>query len=386
MEEEKKLTLDESVVKALEIMETRQAVKDEADAKEAELLEVSAKAAKFDEMEKEGTWAEAKKGVHIKKESELGFSDEPDFVLDGYLRGRIEENVAMKVLNEGTGTAGGVTVPTDWHKRLIELRDQASYPRRMGVQQLKTDRDNIDIPAEATSFTKFSRVAESGTYATNDPVFAQNNVIPQKWTKLTKVTDELLADNAYDLEGFLMRAYARAMAQTENYYVALGSGSSQHLGIFEGGDTDALTFDSGANITPDEIWELFYKLPAGYRGQANFLMNSSTWQYILSIRDANNWAFGAADMATIGASSEQPDGTLLGKPVYLQDDIPAISSATGVIAVGDPFYYALVDNGSLEIKRLEELYAATGQIGFRATFRQSGTVLYEGAWAIGVMA
>jgi HK97 family phage major capsid protein len=227
-----------------------------------------------------------------------------------------DASVVRNALQEGDGGEGGYLVPNDYYNRMIELRDQASFPRRMGVQSITTERDVIDIPAEGTSFTKFSRTAEEGTYSTNDPAFVQNQVTPQKWTKSWRVSEELIADNAYDLTGFLTRAAGRAMAQTENYYVAIGSGTNQHEGIFEGGDTDALTFDSTGNITPDEIWELFYTLGAGYRGQAAWLMDDQTWRYILSIRDANNWAFAAADMATIGAGSNQPDGMLCGKPVF----------------------------------------------------------------------
>lgn len=385
MEDKKELTPDELMDSLMARFEERQTMKD----REEELSDQAAKAAKYDEMvagqEKEETWAEEKKSVHIKKESELGFANEDMVMFDKYLRGEVNERTAAKALQEGSATEGGVLVPNDWHKQLIELRDQASFPRKMGVQQITTTMDNIDIPAEATSYTKFDFTGEEAAYTSNDPALAQNNVTLQKWTKMTKVAEELAHDNAYDLDGFLVRALGRAMAQTENYYVAVGSGSSQHLGIMEGGDTDALTFDSSGNITPDEIIELFYTLGAGYRENAAWLMNSSTWRYVIGMRDANNWAWLAADQATIPYGSGQPDGLLLGKPVFLQDDIEAIGASTCVIMVGDPYYYALVDREGLVIQRLDELFAANGQIGYKAYFRQSGTVLYETAFVGGAM-
>ena len=51
--ENKELTLDESVVKALEIFEARQSEKDAEKAKEEVALEQAAKAQKYDEMIKD---------------------------------------------------------------------------------------------------------------------------------------------------------------------------------------------------------------------------------------------------------------------------------------------------------------------------------------------
>jgi HK97 family phage major capsid protein len=174
------------------------------------------------------------------------------------------------------------------------------------------------------------------------------------------------------------------MAQTEAYYVAIGSGTNQHQGIFVGGTTDGLTFDSSGNITPDEIFELFMKLKTGYQSNAAWLMDNDTWRYLVTLRDTNNWAFSTADMATIGTGSAQA-GTLYGKPVFLQDDIDTRAASTTVIMVGDPSYYALVERRGLTISRNPYLYQANGQVGFFNTFRQGGKVLQTEAWQGGIM-
>jgi HK97 family phage major capsid protein len=203
---------------------------------------------------------------------------------------------------------------------------------------------------------------------------------------LTKITEELLADDAANLEEFYANAVGRAMAQTEAYYVAIGSGTNQHQGIFEGGTTDALTFDTAAHIEPVELYELFMKLKTGYQASAAWLMDPMTWQHIISLRNTDNWAFGAADMATLQTAGGPQAGTLYGKPVFLQDDIPTISSGVCVVMVGDPQYYALVERQGLQVSRNPYLYQANGFVGFFNTFRQSGAVLVEEAWAGGEMA
>jgi len=371
-----------------EIMENRAKLEAEMAAQEAEKKAVydlvKAEALKDAKAEAK-TWA-ASKGFNIKEVTELG-DDEAELnrAFLHYMKTG-DETVARKALQEDDAGEGGYLVPDDFMSGIVEKRDAASWVRRSGVQVVQTNRDKIDIPAEGTSFAKFTRTAEEASYTTNDPAFIQNQVVVENWTKIFKVSEQLLDDNDANLTGFLSNGIARSMVQTEAYYSAVGSGTNQHEGIFTGGDTDALTFDSSANVTPDELWELLYILGSGYHANAIWLMDPQSWRYILSIRDSNNWAFSAADMARVNVPGA--DGELLGKKVFLQDDIPDILTGTGsgVIAVGDPYFYALVERKGLAVRRLNELYAANGQIGFKCDFRQSGKVLLEEAFKIGVMA
>ncbi len=375
--------------KMASVFEARQEAKA---AKEAKLLSALSEAraegkeegltAKAEELK---TWAEEKGAPLVMEVAEPGGDHDGMDTFKHWMRTG-DETAARKALQEGTGSEGGYLVPDDFVARITEKRDAASFVRAMGVQVIQTSRDAIDIPAEGTSLTKFSVTAEEVSYSTNDPSFNQNNIVVHKFTKLTKISEELLADDAANLEEFYANAVGRSMAQTEAYYVAIGSGSSQHQGIFEGGDTDALTFDTAAHIEPVEVYELFTKLNTGYQAGAAWLMDPTTWQHLITIRNTSNWAFGAADMAVLNTAGGPSPGSLYGKPVFLQDDIPVIATGVCVIMVGDPYYYALVERQGLQVSRNPYLYQATGQVGFFNTFRQGGAVLVEEAWVGGKMA
>lgn len=385
--------INETVDVMLERFESRQAEKEaKTKADEATLAEIKVsvetelKAGLEKEYEEKlETWKKAKGSVGFNEVAPLGSGGETgDMDAFKHYIATGDDVVARKALQEDDGGEGGYLVPDDFNATIISKRDPLSWPRMAGVQTLFTNRDKIDIPAESTSFAKFTRTAEEAGYTTNDPAFAQNQVTVHKWTKMFKISEELSGDNAVGLDGWLATAIARSVAQTEAYYCAIGSGTNQHLGVFEGGDTDALAFDSAAQITPEEIWELFYTLGTGYHANAIWLMDPQTWRYLLSLRDTSNWAFSSADMASINVDGAS--GELLGKKVFLQDDIPVIATGVCVVMVGDPFYYALVERQSLSVRRLNELYAANGQIGFKCDFRQGGTVLVEEAFVGGVMA
>lgn len=395
MAEEKAFTPEEVKGLMRDVLAEQRAEEERKARIEAEKLEAISQAVaeteervRKEEESKYKAWAEEKGMPLVMENAKLGSGGEEGDV-DTFMHWmRTGDDVAArKALQEGTGSEGGFLVPDDFINRITEKRDNASFVRAMGVNVIQTSRDAIDIPAESTSLTKFSRTAEEASYSTNDPSFNQNNIIVHKWTKLTRISEELLEDDAANLEEFYARAVARAMAQTEAYYVAIGSGSSQHQGIFEGGDTNGFSYDTaagGVTIGPGELYEHLMTLKQGYQQNAAWLMDNATWAYVLTLRDSNNWAWGGADMATVSVDGSAQVGTLYGKPVFVQDDIPVRADGVCSVMVGDPMYYALVERRGLQISRNPYLYQASGQVGFFNTFRQGGAVLVEEAWIGGV--
>ena len=93
-----------------------------------------------------------------------------------------------------------------------------------------------------------------------------------------KVSEELLADNAYDLETFLINAFGRAIANAEEEAFLTGDGSSKPTGIFHAtkGGQVGVTAASATAITADEVIDLVYKLKRPYRTNAVFVTSDST--------------------------------------------------------------------------------------------------------------
>ena len=73
---------------------------------------------------------------------------------------------------------------------------------------------------------------------------------------------------------------------------------------------------------------------------------------------------------TVGA----PD-MLLGRPVYTSAYMPTIGAGAKTILFGDLGYYWVADREGRSFKRLNELYAATGQVGFLASERVDGKLI-----------
>jgi len=283
-----------------------------------------------------------------------------------YLRG---QKAAMQ---EGSATEGGYIVPDDFLPEIIAKRDELSIARQAGARIVQTSRDVINIPFEDTSMTAFSITAEEAAVSENEPTLGQVTGTVYKFTKLVKVSEELLEDEDANLLSFLADAFGRAWAGTENYYVVSGSGSGQPQGVLFGG-TAGLTLDSATTIGAAEIPELYYKLPAAYaQGNVGWAMKNATLGRIMGL-SGDNFQFMQTPAGSVGP-------TLLGKPVYLSDSMGAVTAGLKSLVVGNWSYYALIERRGLSVKRLSELYAGNGQVGFLATVRMGGAVLQAEAF------
>jgi HK97 family phage major capsid protein len=194
-----------------------------------------------------------------------------------------------------------------------------------------------------------------------------------KFTNLTKVSDELLADEKTNLESFLSEMWGRSAADIENDMFLTGTGSSQPQGVLVGG-TAALTLNSASTIAASEIPELFFLLPGAYAQEGDsvaWATNQSTLGVIRGLT-GNDFMFMPTPM---GSGARGAGQVLYGAPVYTSSQILAMASGRSVIVVGNWRYYAIVERNEIVISRNPFLYMNTGQIGFFVSIRFGGAVL-----------
>ena len=135
---------------------------------------------------------------------------------------------------------------------------------------------------------------------------------------------------------------------------------------------------SSTAVTFDEIIDLYYALRAPYRQDAVFIMNDAT---IKSLRKLKN---GSGDYIWQPSTTLGTPDRVLNRPVYTSQFMPTIAASAKAILFGDLSYYWVADREGRQFKRLNELYAATGQVGFLASERVDGKLIL--AEAVQVMA
>ncbi len=305
----------------------------------------------------------------IKKVTDVGFSD--DEVKSFLWWVKTGDDAPYKAAMQGqTDSEGGYAVPDGFYNTIVEKRNLSSWVRQAPTTVIQTDLDRVLIPAEGTAATKFVVTAEEAAYDENEPTLAQVAVTVHKLTKVIKVSEELMADNKANLSGFLASAFGRGLAQAENYYFTVGSGSGEPQGVVTGA-TASTAFAGATAITATEIVATPGLIGGAYNvpSECGFLMKNSMKWYLRGLAVTNQFAFVPTPQG----------GEFVGYPAYISDDMAAMTTGLKSILFGNLNYYCVVERAGLTVSRNPYLYEATGQIGIFAKIRLGGAVLQSEA-------
>jgi HK97 family phage major capsid protein len=284
-------------------------------------------------------------------------------------RGDFEVRNALTI---GTDSEGGYLVPDEFERTLIEALEEENIMRQL-AKVITTSSGDKKIPVVASKGTA-AWVDEEGAIPEDDDAFGQVSIGAYKVATMIKVSEELLNDSIFNLESYIAREFARRIGAKEEEAFLVGDGSGKPAGIFDdthGGEIGVTT--STANIKMDEIFDLFYSLKSPYRKRATFITNDATVKEIRKLKDGQGQYLWQPSV-----KAGEPD-TLLNRPVRTSAYVPTIEPGAKVIAFGDFGYYWIADRQGRAFQRLSELYAATGQVGFRATQRVDGKLILKEA-------
>jgi HK97 family phage major capsid protein len=275
----------------------------------------------------------------------------------------------QNALQVGTDTEGGYLVPDEFERTLVQALEEQNIFRQL-AKIITTSTGDRKIPVVATKGTA-SWVDEEGVIPESDDAFGQVSIGAFKLATMIKVSEELLNDNVFNLESYIATEFARRIGVKEEESFFIGDGTGKPTGIFNitGGAETGVTAASATVITLDEVMDLFYSLKSPYRKNATFMMNDATVKAIRKLKD-NSGQYIWQPSVTAGT----PD-TILNRPIVTSVYVPIIAAGAKSIAFGDFGYYWVADRQGRSFKRLNELFAATGQVGFMATERVDGKLI-----------
>ena len=272
-------------------------------------------------------------------------------------------------LQVGTDSEGGYLVPDEFERTLIEALEEENIFRQLATI-ITTSSGDRKIPVVATKGSA-SWVDEEGAIPEADDAFGQVSIGAYKLATIIKVSEELINDSVFNLEQYIAKEFGRRIGVKEEEAFFVGDGTGKPLGIFNatGGAGVGVTTASASAITIDEIMDLFYSLKSPYRKNAVFVTNDATVKSIRKLKDGNGQYLWQPSV-----TAGQPD-TILNRPLKTSVYVPGIAAAAKTIAFGDFSYYWVADRQGRVFQRLNELYAATGQVGFKATQRVDGKLI-----------
>jgi HK97 family phage major capsid protein len=285
------------------------------------------------------------------------------------MRSKAPMPAVTNALQIGTDSEGGYLVPDEYERTLVEALEEENIFRQM-AKVIKTSSGDRKIPVVATKGTA-SWIDEEGAYPESDDSFGQVSIGAYKLGTMIKVSEELLNDSVFDLQSYISREFARRIGAKEEEAFFTGDGKGKPLGVLAatGGAETGVTAASATAVTADELMDLYYSLKSPYRKKSVWVLNDSTIKAIRKLKD-NNGQYLWQPSLTVGT----PD-TILGRPVKTSAYMPAIAAGAKTIAFGDFSYYWIADRQGRSFKRLNELFAATGQVGFLASQRVDGKMI-----------
>lgn len=243
------------------------------------------------------------------------------------------------------------------------------------------------VTVESTSYDVLIDHTEMGSGWANEAANLSETATPQidritipvnELSAMPKISQRLLDDSAFDIEGWLAGRIADKFARSEASAFVNGDGVDKPKGFLDYPTVDEMiwtwgnigyvvTGTAGAIDDGDPIIELVYALGAEYRANATFVMNSKTAGTVRKLKDADG-RFLWSD----GLSQGEP-ARLMGYPVLIAEDMPDVAADAMAIAFGD-FANGYTIAERPDVRVLRDPFSAKPHVLFYATKRVGGAV------------
>lgn len=230
---------------------------------------------------------------------------------------------AQTVGTVGSGTSGGILVPTTLRQQIITKLYYIS-PLRQMCTVVNDMPASWDMPYDNALPTAFW-VGEGASITESGATFAKKNLQPNKLAAFDSFTSESLADTASspELQQLVVDRFATAIALAENLAFTSGAGTTQPFG-FRSSDitpTTLATNTTAGNLAYVDVVQQYFSLPTAYRSQAVWGTSSTGVQLLDSIKDTNGRPIFMNGWAG-NADADLVPGTLYRRPLYIIDEIP----------------------------------------------------------------
>jgi len=271
-----------------------------------------------------------------------------------------------RTLTAGQDTSAGfLTTPQEFVQRLIAAVKDEVFLRGMATIYTSTNANGLGFPSLDTDLDDASWSTEIKQFPEDTALkFGRRELKPHPLKKLVKISDKLLRADGMDPESIVMDRAAYKFGVTEEKAFLTGTGDKQPLGLFvaskQGLYTDRdKSAGSATGFTADALKLVKYSLKAQYMKKATWLFHRDAVAKIALLKDGENrYLFemnntaGALDM-------------FLGRPITMSEFVPnTFTTGKYVGMFADFSWYWIADALSLRIKRLNELYSLTSEVGF----------------------
>jgi HK97 family phage major capsid protein len=292
-------------------------------------------------------------------------------------------------LQISTDEQGGFALPEELRQQIITLEKEISPMRQVAsvASAATTDVKQLVSVGNAAS----GWVGEtSARPSTGSPELAQRSAVFGEVYAKPLVYQHMIEDAFYNVEAWLAQEVARQFAEAEGTVFLSGNGVNKPVGILNGltlgadaaaddvagsyqvidSGSDGALGDTDADII-DFLRSVVLSAKTGYLGNAKFMMNRSTHDTMVNLKNANGEYFLQRNLTEAAATR------IFGFDVVINEDMASAPTATGAecpIIFGDfARGFQIVDR--VGVSMLRDVYTVPGAVNFYTRKRVGSMVL-----------
>ena len=285
---------------------------------------------------------------------------------ENYIRGYIVHERAGELTP--ASISGGALIPTTIVNYIIKkVYDICPILDRSQKFNVKGNLDIPYYPADSNNIT-VAYQQEFSALTSSSGKFASVQLTGFLAGCLTKVSRSLINNSQIDIVGFVVDEMAYAIKRFIEHELLVGtSGKVTGLSTLSNGITAA----SATAITADEVVKLHDSIKDEFQSNAIWIMSPATRTALRLLKSQTGYYLLNDDVST-------PFGTsLLGKPVYVSDNMPNIAAGNTAIYYGDMHGLATKFSEDINIQVLRERFADEHAIGVVGWFEFDSKVIDE---------
>ena len=268
---------------------------------------------------------------------------------ENYIRGTIVHERA----NELAPANNGAIIPKTIAKKIIELvYDICPILEKSEKYNVAGKLEIPYYPADSSTQITVAFASEFSDLASSTGNFTTIELGYFLAGALTKISRTLINNVDFDVVGFIVKRMAYDIARFLELQL-LGNGDTTKVK----GLSEATNVKTVAAITSDSVVELQGMVKDIYQADAIWIMSPATRTALRELKDDIGRYLLQDDISS-------PFGkTLLGKPVYVSDNMDDVASGKRVIYYGDMSGLATKFSEEMHVEVLRELYAAQHAVG-----------------------
>lgn len=320
----------------------------------------------------------------------------PNAVKNALLEGVDDVSYLRATMIEAADTLGGALVPIDTQNRIIERirgmtimrgradvqttsRDRVEWPKWTNVGDDTTDRYTSPLRQRWVDETPSSLEAQNVTFGSTS--FSVHTAMVEVF-----ISRNLLEDTAFNIEGYLERKFAEAVAIDDDDQFWFGNGVGKPRGILPGQanpTTDAglqlREVTSGTASSPYLTWDKLlaipYSIPVQYRRNGAWFMNKNTVLALRQLKNASTGDYYWQPFQYEGGQGDEPQ-RFLGYQILEQEGFADLAVGAYPIAFGDVGSYMIVDRVGMSVERyLDGSTVSNNMVKFVMRRRVGGQML-----------